>query len=268
MRMTPVERAQSLPSLAPASIIAVASGKGGVGKTWFSVTLAHALGIRGRRALLFDADMGLANVDVQLGLMPERDITRAVIDGLPLREAVSRAPGGRFDVIAGRSGSGAMSQLGPAQLDRLARELVELAPAYDTVVLDLGAGVEAPVLRMAGAAGRCMVIVTDEPTSLTDGYAFIKVARARFPQLSFEIVVNMAESVREGQRSYGAMKRACESFLKFTPPLAGIVRRDPKVKDSIRRQTPTLTCHPGSPACADVEAIAAAIAAAGGRAGG
>jgi flagellar biosynthesis protein FlhG len=266
--MTPAERAQAVPLLAPGNIVAVASGKGGVGKTWFSVTLAHALGLKGRKALLFDADMGLANVDVQLGLMPEQDVARAVLDGVPLREVVSKAAGGRFDVIAGRSGSGALGHLSAAQLGRLTRDLAGLAPSYDLIVLDLGAGVDDAVMRMAGAAGRCIVLITDEPTSLTDGYAFIKVARARFPQLSFEIVVNMADSGKEGERSYGAMKRACESFLKFSPPLLGIVRRDPKVKDSIRRQTPTLTCHPSADACADVEAIAATLGDAGTHAHG
>ncbi len=257
--MTPAERAQAMPLLSPGRIIAVASGKGGVGKTWFSVTLAHALGLKRRRALLFDADMGLANVDVQLGLMPDQDIARAVIDGVPLRDVICKAGDGRFDVIAGRSGSGALGRMSQSQLGELTDELFDLAPAYDAIVLDLGAGIEDSVMRLAGAAGRCIVLITDEPTSLTDGYAFIKVARARYPQLSFEIVVNMADSLKEGERTYGAMRRACESFLKFSPPLLGIVRRDSRVKDSIRRQTPTLTCHPGSPAGADVEAIAAII---------
>lgn len=257
--MTPAERAQAMPPFAPGKIVAVASGKGGVGKTWFSITLAHALGLKRRKALLFDADMGLANVDVQLGLMPEKDVGQAILEGAPMAQVISKAAGGKFDVIAGRSGTGTLGQLSSSQLNRVTLQILELAPKYDHLVLDLGAGVEESVMRMAGVAGHCIVLITDEPTSLTDGYAFIKVARARFPQLSFEIVVNAAESYKEGERSYGAMRRACESFLKFTPPLLGIVRRDPRVKDSIRRQTPALTCFPGAPACQDVEAIAAAL---------
>lgn len=258
--MTIQHRAETLPMPASEGIVAIASGKGGVGKTWFAVTLSHALGLKRHRTLLFDADMGLANVDVQIGLMPEHDLAAAVSNGRPLSEAITPAADGAFDVIAGRSGSGALGRLQPAQLDRLTRDLIALAPDYDTVVIDLGAGVEDSVLRMAGAAGRCLVLISDEPTSLTDGYAFIKVARARHPQIRFEIVVNMADDVKQGERTYAAIRRACETFLRFSPPLLGIVRADPKVKDSIRRQTPILTCHPSATACGDVEAVATKLA--------
>ncbi|MEZ5669291.1 MAG: P-loop NTPase [Alphaproteobacteria bacterium] len=258
--MTPLQRATAMADFAPDRIVAVASGKGGVGKTWFSVSLCQALALRRRKALLFDADMGLANVDVQIGLMPEQDVARAVVNGVPLAKVVEPALGGLFDVIAGQSGSGSLGRLTAAQLNALVIGLDALAPRYDHVVLDLGAGVEESVMRMAGAAARCIVLITDEPTSLTDGYAFIKVARTRFPQLGFDVVVNMADSPREGERTYATMRRACESFLKFAPPLLGIVRADRRVKEAIRRQTPLLTCHPDADAAHDVKAIAAALA--------
>lgn len=257
--MTPAESAQALPMLSPSNILAVASGKGGVGKTWLSVTLAHAMGLRRRQVLLFDADMGLANIDVQLGLLPELDVARSVLGGIPMADVVCKAAGGKFDVIAGKSGSGTLGRLTPAQLGNVTASLLELACDYDSLILDLGAGVDDLVMQMAGTAGRCLVVVTDEPTSLTDGYAFIKVARARHPQMTFDIVVNMADTIKDGERTYGAMRRACESFLQFSPALLGIIRRDPRVRESIRRQTPTLTCHPTAIACADVEAIAATL---------
>ena len=131
-----------------------------------------------------------------------------------------------------------------------------LAPNYHTVVVDIGAGIDRTVRTMLGRAGACLVVTTDEPTSLTDAYALIKVVRAERPAANLQVVVNMAASESEGERTYGVLVRACESFLKYTPPLAGIIRRDIKVRETIRSQAPLLVRHPNSDAASDVEAIA------------
>ncbi|HEV7367925.1 MinD/ParA family protein [Arenibaculum sp.] len=238
------------------NVVAVASGKGGVGKTWLSITLSHALARLGRRTLLFDGDLGLANVDIQLGLMPRNDLG-AVMDGtLPLAAAAERFAEGGFDIIAGRSGSGSLANLTPARLGELRRDLVEVARSYDAVVVDLGAGVDRTVRHLAGPAGITLVVTNDEPTSLTDAYAFIKVTHAASPNADLRVVVNMASSVREGERTYGTILKACQNFLKFSPPLAGIIRRDPRVRDAIRNQSPLLLRSPGADAAGDVEAVA------------
>jgi len=251
------------PARAPsaARIIAVASGKGGVGKTWLAISLAHALARRGQRVLLFDGDLGLANVDIQLGLTPAADLGAVVSGRLALREAVLRHAGG-FDILAGHSGSGALAGLDPAALERLLAGLRAAAEGYDTVLLDLGAGLDRAVRRMAGFADLLVVVATEEPTSLTDAYAVLKLHGGDAPAAAPGacVVVNMASTRAAGTRTYETLARACAAFLGRTPPLAGIIRRDDHVRDAIRRQALLLARHPNCPAAADVEAIAVALA--------
>ena len=240
------------------NILAVASGKGGVGKTWFSITLAHALARAGLRSLLFDGDLGLANVDVQLGVTPERDLASVIAGQISLDQAVTRSTAG-FDIVAGRSGSGSLASLPPSRLVSLRAELQQFAQSYDWAVLDLGAGIERTVRLLAAQSRACLVITTDEPTAITDAYAFIKVTAMDRLADNIQIVVNMAANQREGERTYQTLLRACREFLKLEPRLAGVVRRDDHVKDSIRRQSSILTRHPTSEAAADVEAIASRL---------
>lgn len=239
-----------------ANVIAIGSGKGGVGKTWFAVTLSHALARAGKNVLLFDGDLGLANVDIQLGLTPQHDLGAVIAGRRTLQGATFSYAEGGFDIIAGQSGSGGLASLPPARLAGLRDELMTMAPRYGFVLVDIGAGIDRPVRTLLGRAGTCLVVTTDEPTSLTDAYALIKVVRAERPAANLQVVVNMASSESEGERTYGVLLRACENFLKYAPPLAGVVRRDIKVRDAIRSQTATLTRHPTSDAAADVEAIA------------
>jgi len=242
-------------SMSAKNIIAVASGKGGVGKTWVSSTISHVFANSGRKALLFDGDIGLANVDVQLGVSPQVDLSDVFTGKATLREAVTKYTLGKFDIIAGRSGSGSLGNLSSEKINALRNDLNDLAKSYDLVILDLGAGVESQVQTMASLASKCLVVITDEPTSLTDAYAFIKILRLQNRETEVQIIVNQAENQREGLHTYNNILKACENFLKFTPKLAGIIRKDPKVKDSIRSQKPTLVKNPRSIAAADVAAL-------------
>lgn len=254
-----------VPSAAPASpgsklqkgknVIAVASGKGGVGKTWFSVTLCHALARFGRNVLLFDADLGLANVDIQVGLMPERDLGGVLNGRLTLSQARVHFEDGDYDIIAGRSGAGNLAQLPTNRLASLGNELVGLAAGYDIAVMDMGAGLDRTMRMLSQRAGTLLVVTTPEPTSLTDAYAVIKVTMQSDPKADVRIVVNSAETKGEGQRTYETLRKACRNFLKVEPELAGVIRRDRKVVDAIRAQTPLLTRSPDSDAARDVEAI-------------
>jgi flagellar biosynthesis protein FlhG len=239
-------------------ILAVASGKGGVGKTWFAITLAHALARAGERVLLFDGDLGLANVDIQLGLTPAHDLA-SVVDGRIGLAAAAQAHEGGFAILAGRSGSGALSQLPPATLEDLLAALRQESTRLDRVVLDLGAGLDRSVRRMSGFADTLLVVATEEPTSLTDAYAALKLHAADVPAGEARVVVNQASSRTAGERTYATLARACRSFLGRAPALAGVVRRDDRVREAIRRQTLFLTRHPTAPAAADVEAIAAGL---------
>ena len=255
MTSAPVVHAFPTTQAAKRNIIAVASGKGGVGKTWLSITLTHALTRIGNRSLLFDGDLGLANVDVQLGVTPQRDLGSVIAGQITLAQATTKHDAG-FDIIAGRSGSGNLATLPASRLMSLRGELQEVAQQYDWAVLDLGAGIERTVRVLAGQSRVCLVVTTDEPTAITDAYAFIKVSALEHLADNIQIVVNMAANHREGERTYQTLARACREFLKLEPKLAGVVRRDDHVKDSIRRQTALLVRHPACDAAADVEALA------------
>lgn len=240
-------------------IIAIASGKGGVGKTWFAITLAHALACAGPRVLLFDADLGLANVDIQLGLTPALDLGAVIAGRAALRDAVLRHPEGGFDILPGRSGSGALSGLDPALLQRTLDGLRAAAASYDLVLLDLGAGLDRAVRQMAAFADTLLVLVTEEPTSLTDAYAVVKLYGVDRPAGDVRVVVNQASNQAAGSRTHATLARACTTFLGRAPPLLGVVRRDDRVRDAIRRQALLLARHPNAQAAADVEAVARAL---------
>ncbi len=237
------------------NVIAIASGKGGVGKTWLSVTLSHLIARSGRSVLLFDGDIGLANVDVQLGLTPQRDLSSMLAGRHTLAETITRYDEGGFDIIAGRSGSASLATMPMEKMHGMAAELAPLAHNYDFVIIDLGAGIEQHVQYLASLASRCIVVVTDEPTSLTDAYAFIKVVSAHKPAPDMNVAINQAATQKEGEATYHALNKACVNFLNMSPPLMGIIRRDNKVKDSIRSQKSLLFKAPHSTAATDAAAM-------------
>lgn len=239
--------------------IAIASGKGGVGKTWFAITLAHALARQGRRVLLFDGDLGLANVDVQLGLMPKTDLGAVVAGVSRLEDAIVHFEPGGFALVPGRSGSGDLSAFPPDQLERLLDQLEALRPEYDHVILDLGAGIGRSVRRMAAWADTLLVLASDEPTSLTDAYATLKLHAADRPDGDARLIINKASDYNVGERTADTLVRACTNFLGRAPSVAGTILRDHRVPDAIRRQTLFLTRHPTSPTASDIERIAASL---------
>ncbi len=254
-----------------ARLVAIGSGKGGVGKTWLSITLAQGLAARGRKVLLVDGDLGLANVDIQLGLTPRHDLA-AVLSGrrslseVIIRHATPELPAAAFDILPGRSGASSMATLDVEVLDRLLQAIRRLG-SYDTVLLDLGAGIDPTMRFMAASADTLLVVSTDEPTALADAYAVLKLqARDRAARsgsgsgpveanADVRLVINQSSSLASGRRTYDVLARACSTFLGHTPSLAGIIRRDGRVGDAIRRQTTLLTRHPNTPAAEDVGRI-------------
>jgi flagellar biosynthesis protein FlhG len=256
-----------LPIASPAAsrggrIVAVASGKGGVGKTWCAITLAHALARSGAHVLLFDGDLGLANIDIQLGLTPPGDLASVAAGRLTLEAAVLHHDAG-FDIIAGCSGSGALASLETARLEALLAALRSVAPRYDLLLLDLGAGLAGTIRRMTAFADTLLVVVTEEPTSLTDAYAVLKLhaadtAAAPKPAPSL-VLVNQAGSRAAGERTFATLARVADRFLGRAPELAGVIRRDDRVRDAIRRQELLLTRHPACIAAQDVTETAAVL---------
>ncbi len=241
-------------------VVSVASGKGGVGKTWFAATLAAAMGARGHHALLVDGDLGLANIDVQLGMAPSCDLVDVITGESALEHAVTAQLGGPhrggFDVVSGRSGSGALSALTADELSQLCSGIIAISLKYDVTVVDVAAGLDRSTLRLAGLADDSLVLVTDEPTSLTDAYAFIKMIRMAKPGVNPQVVVNQANTDAAGKRTYEALARSCHNFLSYTPPLAGVVLKDKFVPGAIRKQMPIAKHAPQSVAWGQVKALA------------
>ena len=245
-------------------LLAVASGKGGVGKTALTLALAQAFARRKARTLVVDADLGMANIDVQLGLMPKGDLSSVVAGQLTLEESVTPAVGGSetpggFDVLAGASGSAALADLDSYAVGRLAAGVTAASLTYDRTLIDLAAGAERSTIRLAAAADDVIIVINDEPTSLTDAYAFIKMLRMRDEGAAPFVVVNNAPSAAAARDAYATLAQTCQSFLGFTPPLAAIVRRDPGIPDAIRAQRPIAVRHPDSKAVQDVADLARAL---------
>ena len=254
------------------NMIAVASGKGGVGKTWFSITLSQALAGLGNRVLLVDGDLGLANVDVQLAMSPVHDLASVVAGKISLSSAITKYSGGSvapadgaaaphraqsgFDVLAGRSGSGALDSLNRRQIDRLCDDLTRQALSYDHLIIDMSAGINSHMQPFFSRIGKAVIVVTDDPTSITDAYATIKFLVSLHPELDIQVVVNMADSKTQAEKTFKTVQRACEQFLNFKLKMAGYIVRDKHVPLAIRAQAPLLTRYPQSEAAALVQQIA------------
>lgn len=259
----PIKRTPTRASAGP--VLAVGSGKGGVGKTWLSVTLACLFARQGKRTLLVDGDLGLANADLQLGVRTEADLAAYMRGWVELKDAIAPVAGGSgrsggFDLLAGSSGTGALADLKGEEVSLIGQGVAKLAYHYDRVVLDLAAGVDQSVIRLAKMADRFLVVTTEEPTAMTDAYALIKVTHAAVRSILPFIVVNQADKRLDGQRTYNQLAKACEQHLQLRPAFAGVIRRDPRVSDAIRAQTPLPLRHPGADALEDVVAIMEGLA--------
>jgi len=243
-------------------IIAVASGKGGVGKTWLSVSLAQVLARSGYKVLIFDGDFGLANVDIQLGLIPTHDVVDILSGSVTIKEGVQHFRGGTglsafsFDVLPGRSGVSAISGMDCEALDKLLLSL-RLAKQYDFILLDLCAGIDSVTRHLAAISDQLLAVTTDEPTALADVYAIMKLylrdrRRVGGDDMHCQLVINQASSHRSGVQTYEKLLQACRFFLKWEPQLAGTVRKDSRVPAAIRKQSSLLETFPASPAAIDV----------------
>ena len=237
------------------NIITIASGKGGVGKTWLASTIADCLGRDNQRVLLFDGDLGLANIDVQLGINPEKDISGVIMNKYSFERAITKIQNAHFDLIAGKSGSGVFSSIEQNKLIFLKEEIVKNSRFYDHVITDLAAGIDNPVRTLTIENGQVYVITTPEPTSLTDAYAFIKLTNIKYPSIKIKIIINMASSKNEGLETFTILSKSCSNFLKIKIELGGIVRVDRNISESIKHQKLFFHRHPHSNAAKDIISI-------------
>lgn len=238
--------------------IAVTSGKGGVGKSSVVASLGYIFASAGLRVLVLDADMGLANIDVLLGLAPERTMRDFLEGGCRLREIVLEGPGGMKILPAG-SGVLEMTALGKEQLMAILGELAALRDEYDLLLIDTAAGVSSNVLHFNTVAEEVVIVVTPDPTSLTDAYALIKLMAVNFRRRRFSVLVNCVENPEESVQVYDTLNLAVERFLGFSLTSLGSVPKDPKMAGSVREQRAMAELFPGAAATRSLMEVAARL---------
>ena len=245
-------------------VIAVTSGKGGVGKTFVSANLAAALAKRGQRVLVLDADLGLANLDVVLNLYPKITLHDVFTGKAKLEEAVIRAPGG-FSVLLAGSGMVEYSRLTTEVRDDFLQIMNGLVPHYDVVILDTGAGISDVVLFAVSLASEVVVVATPEPTSLTDAYATIKVLVGQQKRQSIRMVINQAARLGDGRAITTQLQQVLDRFVSVEPgrPVKlihmGDIPVDPAVRQAVMRRQLLMTSTPGSPAGLAISQLAGKI---------
>ena len=237
----------------PGHILAVTSGKGGVGKTFVSANLAAALARAGRKVLVLDADLGLANLDVVLNLFPKITLHDVFTGKSTLADAVLPAPGG-FHVLLAGSGMVEYSRMTPEVRDQLQKVIDEVAPKFDHVLLDTGAGISDVVLYTVSLAGDVLLVVTPEPTSMTDAYATIKVLATTQGRRKMHLLINQTRKSGEGRAVRQQLQQVVDRFVNpglDTPvrlELLGEVPSDPAVRECVQRRQLLLESLPGTPA--------------------
>lgn len=248
----------SLCSHRPAShvrIIAVTSGKGGVGKTNLAVNLALGLATLGQRVTLIDTDLGLANIDLVLGLTPEYHLGHFLAGERSLREIVIEGPCG-VKVIAGGSGLQELANLSERQVARCLDHLAELEEDTDFILFDTGAGISRKVVQFIVAADEVLVVTTSEPTAIADAYGVVKVIAKENPQALVYLVVNMVRLESEGKQVLERLQMVAEKFLDFTVEPLGMVFYDALVPKAVKNQEPFLLTNPQATASQNVLGLA------------
>lgn len=238
--------------------LAVTSGKGGVGKTSLAANLACLISDMGKKVLLFDADMGLANVDVLFGLNPERTIKDFLEGRYLLEEIITDGPSG-LKILPGGSGQWELTHLTKEQRLLLYSGINLLRGEHDILLIDTAAGVSQNVLHFNAMAERLIVIVTPEPTSITDAYALIKIMFLNYRRRDFLILVNNVRSAQEARVTFEGLNRVVETFLKFSLKELGWIPWDGSIINSVRSQRPFVHMFPEAKATRKLKEIAAKI---------
>ncbi|MCD9045711.1 MULTISPECIES: P-loop NTPase [unclassified Luteimonas] len=244
------------PVPAPVRTLAVTGGKGGVGKTNVSANLAIALSELGKRTLLLDADLGLANVDVLLGLSPRYTLADLVAGRCSLDEVILDGPSGVM-IVPAASGRRHMAELRPAEHAGLVNVFNDLQRDLDMLVVDTAAGITDSVLTFCQAAQDTLVVVCDEPASITDAYALIKVLARERGVGQVQVVANMVRSPQEGRGLYEKLSRVCERFIgDVSLNYLGAVPQCEWLRMSVQRQQAVVRAYPSSPSARALAEIA------------
>lgn len=253
--VAPVAMVQAPRAARIARAIAVSSGKGGVGKSNLAVNLAVVLAQRNLKVCLLDADLGMANADVLCNLQPRLTLEHVVSGKCRLADAMLLAPGG-FRLIPGASGVARLADLRAVQRVELLSQLSALERVADVILIDCGAGISANVIGFAAAAHTVVVATTPEPTAITDGYGMIKSLVMQVPDVTIQLVVNMAAGESESRSVYNRINRVSQTFLRRPLQYGGMVPSDQAVQAAVRQRLPFTLLAPDSPATAAINRLA------------
>ncbi len=224
-------------------VIAVTSGKGGVGKTNVSANIAVAIAQQKRNVMVLDADLGLANVDVLLGLQAEHTMADVIQGKVPLVDTLIRGPQG-IQIVPGTSGESEMTDLGPTERAAIIQAFSTLSPQPDVLIVDTAAGVSASVVEFVRAAHQVVVVVCDEPASITDAYAIIKIMSQEHDVRRFQLVTNMTRSTAEGRALYQKLTKVADRYLDVILTHLGNVPYDAKLRRAVQEQRAVVDIHP------------------------
>ncbi len=238
--------------------ISIMSGKGGVGKSNLSLGLGYAFYNAGLNTMLMDCDLGLANLDVLLGISPEMSLQNLLQKDVRSRDVVVPLEDRGLDILPAASGVPELVDMDEDMQSVLLKKIMEIAGGYQILVLDIGAGISETVLSFAGMAQLRFVVVTPEPTSLTDSYAMIKVLHNQYGVDDFSIVVNQATK-SEAKQTFDRLNAACNNFLGIEIRNLGFIRHDPTMVEAVRRQKPLMKFAPDCPCANDITALAQKI---------
>lgn len=239
----------------PVQVIAVTGGKGGVGKSNVSVNMAIALAELGRRVVVMDADLGLANIDVLLGLTANRNISDVLAGECSLRDVLVNGPGG-IRIVPASSGTQRMTNLSPMEHAGLINAFSELGDDIDVLIVDTAAGISEGVVSFLRASQEIVLVVCDEPTSITDAYALIKLLNRDYGLYRFRVLSNQVRSQQEGKHLYNKLSRVTERFLDVALQYVGSIPYDEAVRKAVQRQRAVLDAYPRAKASLAFKALA------------
>lgn len=228
-----------------AKVVAVSSGKGGVGKTAVVANLALCLALEGKKVLIIDADLGLANIDVLYGLSPGVTLNHFFLQGYSLSEVMMEGPGGIKALPAG-TGAQQLTHLDSFQKRRFMEELEEIHEEFDLVLIDTEAGISRNVTYFNSAAQEMVVVTTPDLTAITDAYSLIKLMAIQYREGEFNLLVNQVSSEREGLEVYRKLTKVCNTYLDVSINYLGSIPWDRKMPETLRKQKPIVDLYPNS----------------------